>query len=66
MLGAEPVPGEEDMGAAAPDEMNMPAEEPGADAFAAAEPAAGGAESAGREQRESIDRQNSLLKVLAG
>jgi hypothetical protein len=68
MLGAEPGAemGGDDMAAAAPDEMNMPAEEPAADDFAAAEPAAGGAEAAGREQRESIDRQNSLLKVLAG
>ncbi len=67
MLGAEPAAGGEgDMAAAAPDEMNMPAEEPEADAFAAAEPAAGGAEAAGREQRESIEYQNKLLKVLAG
>jgi hypothetical protein len=68
MLGAEPEEG--GMGdmaePAAPDEMNMPAEEPAADEFAAAEPAAGGAEAAGREQRESIQYQNRLLKVLAG
>lgn len=66
MLGSEPEG--EDM-AAAPDEMNMPAEEPEAptgDEFAAAEPAAGGLEDAGREQRESINRSNSLLRVLAG
>jgi len=44
----------------------MPAEEPAADEFAAAEPAAGGVEAAGREQRESINFQNRLLKVLAG
>jgi hypothetical protein len=37
-----------------------------ADEFAAAEPAVGGAEEAGREMRESINRQNRLLKVLAG
>ncbi len=70
MLGAEPE-GDEDMSAAGPDEMNMPAEEPGApeggdDEFAAAEPAAGGLGDAGREQRESIDQQNRLLKMLAG
>ena len=56
MLGAEtPEPdlGDE-MGAVEPDTMN------------AAEPAAGGAEAAGREQRESIQYQNRLLKVLAG
>jgi hypothetical protein len=64
MLGAEspPMPGEEEMGAAEPDAMN--AEEP-MDDFAAAEPAAGPDE-AGREQRESIQYQNRLLKVLAG
>ena len=67
MLGAEPAAGAEgEVAPAAPDEMNMPAEEPEADAFAAAEPAAGGAEAAGREQRESIEYQNKLLKVLAG
>ena len=67
MLGAEPaMGGEEEMGAPAPDAMNMPAEEPVGDEFGAAEPAAGGLESPGREQRESIERQNRLLKVLAG
>ena len=66
MLGGEPAApeGGEDLAAAAPDEMNAePAPE---DEFAAAEPAAGGAEEAGREQRESIQFQNKLLKVLAG
>jgi hypothetical protein len=38
----------------------------GDDEFAAAEPAAGGLEDTGREQRESIQYQNRLLKVLAG
>ena len=71
MLGAEPEAGAEgDMAAAAPDEMNMPAEEPaapeGEDEFAAADAAAGGLETAGREQRESINYQSRLLKVLAG
>lgn len=68
MLGAEPEAGaENDMAEpAAPDEMNMPAEEPAADEFAAADAAAGGLEAAGREQRESIDYQSRLLKVLAG
>ena len=68
MLGAEPEGdmGDDELGAAEPDEMNMPAEEPAADEFAAAEPAAGGLGDAGREQRESIDYQNRLLKVLAG
>lgn len=66
MLGGTDT-GEPDM-SAEPDAMNA---EPGAedgsiDDFAAAEPAAGGMETAGREQRESIDRQNSLLKLLAG
>ena len=43
------------------DEMGAPE-----DVFGAAEPAAGGLGDAGREQRESIDRSNSLLRVLAG
>ncbi len=70
MLGGEPEGGDE-MGAAEPDAMNMgdemgPPEEGGEDEFAAAEPAAGGLEASGREQRESIERSNSLLRVLAG
>jgi hypothetical protein len=70
MLGGEPgAEGGTDeldaLGAAEPDAMNEP--DLGAeDEFAAAEPAAGGLGDAGREQRESIDRSNSLLKVLAG
>jgi hypothetical protein len=64
MLGGEPAA---DM-SAEPDAMNpdMGVEEPAGDEFGAAEPAAGGAEEAGREMRESINRQNRLLKVLAG
>lgn len=68
MLGAE-TPGEEEAVPAEPDAMNQEAgEEPefGADEFTAAEPSAGGEEAAGREQRESVDYQNRLLKVLAG
>ena len=65
MLGAETPPAGEELGAVEPDAMN-PGEELGGDEFAAAEPAAGGAEEAGREMRESISRQNRLLKVLAG
>jgi len=69
MLGAEPAPeagGIDDLaGPAEPDTMNAEPEM-GGDEFAAAEPATGGAETAGREKRESIDYQNSLLKVLAG
>jgi hypothetical protein len=66
MLGGTDT-GEPDM-SAEPDAMNA---EPGAedgsiDDFAAADPAVGGMETAGREQRESINRQNSLLKLLAG
>jgi len=63
------APEGEEMQPVGGDEMNMPAEEPEApagDEFAAADAAAGGAEAAGREQRESIDRSNRLLKVLAG
>jgi hypothetical protein len=64
MLGGEPAA---DM-AAEPDAMNpeMGAEEPAGDEFAAAEPAAGGAEEAGREMRESINHQNRLMRALAG
>ena len=64
MLGGEPAG---DM-AAEPDAMNpeMGAEEPAGDEFAAAEPAAGGAEEAGREMRESINHQNRLMRALAG
>lgn len=69
MLGGDEEGGE-DMSMASPDDMNMPAGEPeapaGEDEFAAAEPAAGGLGDAGREQRESIEYQNRLLKVLAG
>jgi hypothetical protein len=72
MLGAEPeaAPVDDFGGEADPDAMNaeVPAgdEEVPADDFAAAEPAAGGMGDAGRMKRESIDRGNSLLKVLAG
>lgn len=53
-------PEEDEVNAAEPDAMNAP------DDFAVAEPAAGGIEAAGREQRESINYQNKLMKVLAG
>jgi hypothetical protein len=69
MLGGEPAAGEDEMGPAEPDTMNMGDEMGdmgGEDEFAAAEPAAGGLGDAGREQRESINRSSSLLKVLAG
>jgi hypothetical protein len=72
LIGAEPT----DAGVepVEPDAMNDAPEgfgdeeEPAApeDDFAAAEPAAGGSEEAGRMKRESIERQNKLLKVLAG
>jgi hypothetical protein len=69
LLGTDPAPeagGIDDLaGPAEPDALNAEPEA-GADEFAAAEPAVGGAETAGREKRESIDYQNSLLKVLAG
>jgi hypothetical protein len=74
MLGAEPEMGADEFGGEAePDAMNpemgadMGAEEEmPADDFAAAEPAAGGLGDAGRMKRESIERSNNLLKVLAG
>ena len=64
MLGGEPAA---DM-AAEPDAMNpeIGVEEPAGDEFAAAEPASGGAEEAGREMRESINHQNRLMRALAG
>ena len=68
MLGAEPeapAGDEGDLGAAEPDMMNT-GDDLGDDEFAAAEPAAGGGEAAGREQRESINYESRLLKVLAG
>jgi hypothetical protein len=70
MLGTEPESdfGDDELGAAEPDAMNIGDEEdmgPPEDEFAAAEPAAGAGD-AGREKRESIERQNKLLKVLAG
>jgi hypothetical protein len=68
MLGGEPAAEEPAMDMAEPDAMNagddldaLGAE----DDFAAAEPAAGPGE-AGRAQRESINFQNRLMKVLAG
>ena len=68
MLGGEP--GADMAAPAEPDAMNPAADdmtgEPAGDDFDAAEPAAGGLGDAGREQRESIDRQSRLLKVLAG
>ena len=71
MLGGEPAGmGGDEMGPAEPDAMNagdaMGGDAMGGDEFAAAEPAAGGLGDAGREQRESINRSSSLLKVLAG
>ena len=70
MLGAGPE--EPGVDAAAPDAMNA---EPDmgdemdmgpTDEFGASDAAVGGAETAGREKRESIDYQNRLLKVLVG
>jgi hypothetical protein len=68
MLGAEPEAGGiDDLEAPAePDAMNAEPEGDIGDEFAAAEPAAGGLGDAGRAQRESIDRSNNLLRVLAG
>ena len=67
MLGAEPAMGDETgMDMAGPDTMNEPEMDTEEDPFAAAEPGAGGMETTGREQRESIDRQSRLMKILAG
>ena len=67
MLGAEPeMDGDISMDMAGPDTMNEPEMDAEEDPFAAAEPGAGGMETTGREQRESIDRQSRLMKILAG
>ena len=67
MLGAEPeMGGDIGMDMAGPDTMNEPDMGDEEDPFAAAEPGAGGMETTGREQRESIDRQSRLMKILAG
>ena len=67
MLGGTPdMGGEEDLGMAGPDAMNAAPEMDMGDDFSASEAGAGGAEAAGREQRESINFQNRLMKVLAG
>jgi hypothetical protein len=72
MLGGEPgAEGGDLEGPAEPDAMNPEGglDDLGAapeDEFAAAEPAAGGMNDAGREKRESINFENRLLKVLAG
>jgi hypothetical protein len=55
----------EEIAPVGPDEMNT-GEEAQADEFGASEPAVGGMETAGRAQRESIDRSSQLLRVLAG
>ena len=68
IIGAEPEADiDAELAPAAPDEMNEPTVEPElGDEFGASEPAAGGAEEAGRAKRESVDYSNRLLKVLAG
>jgi hypothetical protein len=68
MLGGEPeAGGMDDLEApAAPDAMNAEPEGDIGDEFGAADAAAGGLGDAGRAQRESIERGNSLLRVLAG
>ena len=68
MLGDEPkTGGMDDLAAPAePDMMNAEPEADMGDEFAAAEPAAGGLGDSGRAQRESIERGNNLLRVLAG
>jgi hypothetical protein len=67
MLGGDAGGAPDDFGGEAePDMMNTGGEEPPMDDFAASEPGVGGMETAGREQRESINYQNRLMKVLAG
>lgn len=66
MLGADP---DADMAAPAePDAMNpeqLPMDD-AEDEFGASDAGTGGLETAGRAQRESIDRSSRLLRVLAG
>ncbi len=74
MIGSEPAAGADadaevdSMADAGADSMNNvdAANNAELDNFAAAEPAAGGLEAAGREKRESINRQARLLNILAG
>jgi len=74
MIGAEPEggmgaePAADSMADAGADSMNDAdaANNAELDNFAAAEPAAGGLEAAGREKRESINRQTRLMNILAG
>jgi len=68
MLGGEPAAGGMDdlEGPVEPDAMNAEPEADMGDEFGAADAAAGGLGDAGRAQRESIERGNSLLRVLAG
>jgi hypothetical protein len=67
MLGDEPEAGMDDLAAPAePDMMNAEPEADMGDEFGAADAAAGGLGDAGRAQRESIERGNNLLRVLAG
>ena len=63
-MGGDMAAGDE-IAPAAPDEMNT-GDEATTDEFGASEPAVGGMETAGRAQRESIDRSGQLLRVLAG
>jgi len=72
IIGSDPEAASDDVaGPAEPDAMNAEPDmdDAGADLgdeFAASEPAAGGDQEAGRAKRESIERSNKLLKVLAG
>jgi hypothetical protein len=68
MLGGTDDAGDDFAEPAEPDAMNpeMSADDEAIDDFAAAEPAAGGLDTAGRAQRESIQRSSRLMKVLAG
>jgi hypothetical protein len=67
LIGTEPEAAPMDTATpATPDAMNAEPEVEPEDEFAAAEPAAGGPEEAGRAKRESIEYSNKLLKVLAG
>ena len=61
MLGDEPEDEDQDTGPLDLDEF-----EPEEDDFETSEPAAGGQDAEGREQRESRDFSNAMLRILAG
>ena len=64
-MGAEDPADDMDMEPTVDADAEAPAEE-GGDEFAAAEPATGGEEDAGRPARESVERSRRLGTILGG